>query len=52
MIEDSELSRKAAAEFDEWDNVVRYCAHCDEEYQLPENMEKCVICGNNLTEEE
>lgn len=36
----------------EYENVVRYCASCDEEYQLPEDMEKCPICEKPLQEEE
>ncbi len=27
-----------------FDHVVRYCAHCNEEYQVPEDMETCPIC--------
>lgn len=55
MIEDSEESRQAAASLNAdmpYENVVRYCAHCDEEYQLPEDMEKCPICENPLPDEE
>lgn len=55
MINDSEESRKAAAQFKvdmEYENVARYCPHCDEEYQLPEDMESCVICEKPLQIEE
>lgn len=55
MISDSEESRRVAAQFkaeSEFENVVRYCKHCDEEYQLPEDMEKCPLCENPLAEEE
>lgn len=32
----------------EWDKVLRYCPHCDEEYELPENLSKCPICGKKV----
>jgi hypothetical protein len=34
------------AEFD--DKVYKYCPHCDEEYELPEDQELCVICHKPL----
>lgn len=38
---------------EEFDNVVRACTSCQEEYQLPEDLEICPICGNaTLSEEE
>jgi len=30
------------------DRVIVHCTTCDEEYDLPEGMEKCPICGNRL----
>jgi len=27
-----------------------YCKHCDEEYQLPEDTEICIICGEDELE--
>jgi len=32
----------------EYDDVVRYCSNCDEEYNLPEDMDDCLICGESL----
>lgn len=52
MINDSELSRQAAAQFnadmEEFDFVLCFCPQCEEEYQLPEDTENCVICKNPL----
>lgn len=36
---------------DFFDTVVRYCQNCDEEYQMLEDTEECLICGKQLPEE-
>lgn len=30
---------------EKWDLVWFYCPGCDEEYNLPEDIEECPICG-------
>jgi predicted RNA-binding Zn-ribbon protein involved in translation (DUF1610 family) len=30
------------------DKVITVCTTCDEEYDLPDGMEKCPICGEKL----
>lgn len=33
------------------DKVFRFCVTCDEEYELPEDLEACPICGKDLTDD-
>ena len=32
-------------------NPIYYCPNCDEEYELPEDIEECPICGVDELEE-
>lgn len=51
MITDSEESRMAVVQLNDdmpYENVVQYCPHCDEEYQVPEDIESCIIRGRAL----
>jgi len=37
----------------EWldDNkIIKYCGHCDEEYDVPEDLEWCPVCDSHLKE--
>ena len=33
-----------------FDNVWTYCKHCDEEYEVPEDLTQCPICGEDIEE--
>ena len=34
------------------DNVIKSCLNCDEEFDLPESVTNCPICGEALEDEE
>ena len=36
-------------EFEE--KVYKYCLHCDEEYEVPEDEKTCPICGKTALQE-
>ena len=37
---------------DYYDTVIKHCHSCDEEYLMLEDAERCIMCGNELRDED